>query len=385
MIKINDKKLCSGCHACYNTCPTNAIKMEDDENGFKYPVIDKEKCVNCGLCEKVCPIINKTEIINEPNIYVCYNKDEKIRMKSSSGGIFTLIAEEILNKNGVVFGVAFDNNFSCSHIMVESKEDLEKLRTSKYFQSSINDTYKKAKEILEQGRYVLFTGTPCQIEGLLAFLNKKYDKLYTQDIVCHGVPSPKVWRKYMEYRKKIDGEEPKNINFRDKKQEGWHLFSLSFKYSENEYAQNQRNDIFMKAFLRDVCLRESCYSCSFRKEHRLSDITLADCWGIQRIKPEFDDDKGTSIIMINSKKGKELFENIKSSTNYYETTMENAIMSNSAIIKSPVYNKNREKFFSNLDKMNFDKLVKKYVPDPSFFKKCLRKIKRMIRKITNRK
>jgi coenzyme F420-reducing hydrogenase beta subunit len=384
MIEISDKKLCSGCHACYNACPTNAIEMKEDENGFKYPIVDKEKCINCGLCEKRCPIINKKEIKNEPKIYVCYNKDENIRMKSSSGGIFTLIAEEILNRKGVVFGVAFNNDFSCSHIMIENKEDLNELRTSKYFQSSVDNTYKKAKEILEQDRYVLYTGTPCQIEGLLAFLNKKYDKLYTQDIVCHGVPSPKVWKKYLEYRKKIDGEEPTQINFRDKKQEGWHLFSLSFKYKDTEYAQNQKKDIFMKAFLRDVCLRESCYSCIFRKKHRLSDITLADCWGIKKIKPEFDDDKGTSIIMVNSEKGKELFEIFKNSINYFETTMENAIMSNPAIIKSPAKNKNREKFFSNINKMDFDKLVKKYVPDPSFFRRCVRKVKRVIKKVLKR-
>ena len=185
----------------------------------------------------------------------------------------------------------------------------------------------------------------------------------------------------MEYRANIDKETPEKINFRDKKQEGWHLFSLSFKYKNSEYAQNQKQDLFMKAFLRDVCLRESCYKCSFRKEKRLSDITLADCWGIKKIKPELDDNKGTSLILINSEKGKEIFEIIKDSMEYFETTMEKAIESNPAIIKSPNENKNRKRFFDNLEIMTFDVLVKKYVPDPSFIKKIGRKFKNIIKKV----
>lgn len=381
MIDIQDKSKCSGCHACYNKCPKKAIKMQEDENGFLYPVGDKEKCINCGLCDRVCPIINKKNKENDVKVYACYNREEEVRAKSSSGGIFTLIATEILNRKGAVFGVSFNEDFSLSHIKIEIEDELDKLRTSKYFQSSINDTYKEAKLELDNDRYVLFTGTPCQIEGLLAYLGKDYEKLYTQDIVCHGVPSPKVWKKYMEYRANIDKETPEKINFRDKKQEGWHLFSLSFKYKNSEYAQNQKQDLFMKAFLRDVCLRESCYKCSFRKEKRLSDITLADCWGIKKIKPELDDNKGTSLILINSEKGKEIFEIIKDSMEYFETTMEKAIESNPAIIKSPNENKNRKRFFDNLETMTFDVLVKKYVPDPSFIKKIGRKFKNIIKKV----
>lgn len=221
MIEIKEKVECCGCQACYNICPKNAIEMVADEKGFKYPKVNKDKCINCGLCEKVCPILNKKTIENEPKVYACYNKNDEIRMKSSSGGIFTLIAEEIIKRDGVVCGAAFDEQYGLSHQFVESIEDLEKLRTSKYFQSSIEDTYRKTKEYLLNGRYVLFTGTPCQIEGLLSYLGKQYDKLYTQDIICHGVPSPKVWRKYVDYRLSIDKKIPQSINFRDKKQQGW--------------------------------------------------------------------------------------------------------------------------------------------------------------------
>ena len=380
MINIEKKINCSGCHACYNICPKNAIKMEVDEKGFRYPIVNKEQCVNCGLCEKVCPIITKNQINNNPRIYVCYNKNEEIRAESSSGGIFSLIANEILSRNGVVFGAAFSQDFLVSHISIEKKDDLDLLRRSKYVQSSINDTYKEAKKFLDDGRFVLFTGTPCQIEGLLAYLKKDYDKLYTQDIVCHGVPSPKVWKTYLKYRKNKDGEKPISINFRDKKQEGWHRFSLSFKYKNFEYSKNQTQDLFMKVFLRNLCLRDSCYECSFRKEHRLSDITLADCWGIKNIKPNMDDNKGVSLILVNSNKGQELYNCISDSIESYETTMEKAIESNPSIIKSPNINKNREKFFENIDNMDFDKLVEKSMPKDSLIKKFFRKIKNILKK-----
>lgn len=381
MIEIDERYKCSGCHACYNICPKNAIEMVEDEKGFKYPIIDKEKCINCGLCEKACPILNKKTIENKPKVYACYNKNDEIRMRSSSGGIFTLIAEEIIKRAGVVCGAAFDEQYRLSHQFVESIEDLEKLRTSKYFQSSIEDTYRRTKEYLINDRYVLFTGTPCQIEGLLSYLGKKYDKLYTQDIICHGVPSPKVWKKYMEYRKNIDHKTPKKINFRDKKQQGWHLFSLSFSYGNTEYAKNQKEDIFMRAFLKDVCLRDSCYQCSFRKQNRLSDITLADYWGIENVLPDMNDDRGTSLVLINSEKGTELMEKIKSDIVYKEVTIDDAIASNRALIKSPAYNKYREEFFDKLDSSDFEKLVLKCTPKPSIIRRCINKGKRCIKKI----
>ena len=379
MIEIKDKSLCSGCSACKNICPKNAIEMIEDECGFKYPKINRELCINCGLCNKVCPILNKKIGENNPKCYACYNKDEKTRMNSSSGGIFSLLATEILNRNGVVFGAAFNNDFSLTHQYIEKIEDLDKLRTSKYLQSNIGDSYKQVKKFLNSDRYVLFTGTPCQIEGLISYLGKNYDKLYTQDIICHGVPSPKVWKKYLEYREKIDKEKPKKINFRDKKQEGWKMFSLSFKYKEKEYSKNQKQDLYMKAFLKDVCLRNSCYNCSFRKKQRLSDITLADYWGIEKIHPELDDNKGTSLVLVNSNKGKKLYSAINRLIISKEVTIEDAIRSNKALIKSPNLNKKRNKFFKNLDKKEFDILVKKYVPKASVTKKIQNKTKRILK------
>ena len=374
MINIKEKIDCCGCHACFNACPVNAIKMIEEEKGFKYPVVDKEKCINCGLCDKVCPIINNKKIENTPVAYACYNKDEEIRKNSSSGGIFTLIASNIIKNNGVVFGVAFDNEFNVKHIMVEKVEDLEKLRGSKYVQSDIGDTYKKAKECLEEGREVLFTGTPCQIEGLKTYLRKDYENLYTQDIICHGVPSPKVWNKYKEYRENKDKDIPINISFRNK-DNGWQYFNLKFLYNKKEYKRNKIEDLFMKSFLQNMSLRDSCYACSFKKYNRLSDITLADFWGIDNILSELNDNKGISLVIVNSEKGQAMIKNIKDNIFVKEVNIEEALKFNPSMIKSASKNQHREDFFKDLECEKFDKVVNKYATKTNIVVKILRKIK----------
>lgn len=380
MIKIEDKTKCCGCHGCMNVCPTGAITMEEDSYGFKYPHVDESKCINCGLCEKVCPIINNKAIDNEPKAYGCYNKNEEVRLNSSSGGIFTLIAEEIISKNGVVYGAAFDNDFSLKHIRVDNVNDLEKLRTSKYLQSTIGDTYKECKKDLDEGKYVLYTGTPCQIEGLLSYLMKDYDNLYTQDIICHGVPSPLVWKKYLKYRKNYDIENPKSINFRNK-DNGWKSFNLKFNYDNKHYSKSQNEDIYMKAFLKNIDLRDSCYSCSFKKYNRLSDITLADFWGVKNILPELDDNKGTSLLIVNSKKGNTLLELIEKNIIAKEVDINIAVKSNSAFTKSVTMHKNRDDFMKEINENNFDIVVNKYIKKDSIFKKITNKVKRIIKKI----
>lgn len=380
MIKINDKTKCCGCYACYSICPRNAITMNEDEKGFRYPKINKEKCIECGLCTKVCPNLNNKKIENKPVAYSCINKNEKIRKQSSSGGIFTLISEEILKKNGIVFGATFDNKYNVVHEYIEKKDDLKKLRGSKYVQSIIDNTYKKAKEFLDNDRYVLFTGTPCQIEGLKRYLQKDYDKLYTQDIICHGVPSPKVWRKYLEYRKSKDLKDPIHINFRQK-DNGWHLYSMLISYNDYEYKINHTEDLFMKAFLRNTSLRDSCYSCNFKKKNRISDITLGDFWGIENVLPKMNDDKGTSLVVVNSNKGKELFELIKNDIDFKKINLEDALQYNKSMIESVEMDKNRENFFKNLDKMQFNSLVKKYTYNRGIIRRIFSKIKRILKKL----
>ena len=358
---INIKK-CTGCMACKNICPKEAINIEISRDGFMYPQIDRDKCINCGLCKKVCPIINKLN--NNENItevYGCKNKNEEIRMKSSSGGIFSLIAEQILNQNGIVFGARFNENLQVVHDYIECIEDLEQFRGSKYVQSQINDTYKKVKNFLSQNRKVLFTGTPCQVEGLMGYLGKEYENLYTQDVICHGVPSPKVWEKYLEYKKEQIGEYPENVTFRKKELLGWSNFQVCYKYSNSEENIHHANDPFMKIFLRNFILRKSCYDCQFKKIKRNSDITIADFWGINEVVPEFNDEKGVSTILINSKKGKKIFEDIKEKIEFVEINIEDVVKHNSPICKSVDYNNERDNFFEDLEKENFAVLIEKYL------------------------
>ena len=384
MIDIKNKSKCCGCGGCYNACPANAINMQEDNYGFKYPEIDCEKCTNCGLCENVCPILKREETLKEENVaYAAYMKNEEIRKQSSSGGIFTLLAEYIIKQNGVVFGAQFDESFKVIHSDVDNIHDLGKFRGSKYVQSDILESYKKVRKLLNENRKVLFTGTPCQIEGLKSFLKQEYENLYTQDIICHGVPSPLVWEKYKEFRKNIDGESPIKIAFRNK-DTGWKLFNMKFDYDKFSYFQNQRNDLFMQAFLKNTCLRDSCYSCAFKNEDKVSDITLGDYWGIQNVHPEMDDDKGISAIIINSSKGQELFEAIKQDLVWKETEYENIKKYNSALIKSAKKDLNRKKFFENLNKIPFDELVKKYTYNPSFLRKVVNKLRYEYSKLTKK-
>ena len=354
--------------------------MHADEEGFWYPKVDYDKCIECSLCIKVCPIINKVTVKNEPSAYACINNNEAIRLESSSGGLFTLIAEQIIDDGGAVFGASFNENLEVEHSYVELKQDLEKLRGSKYVQSRIGKTYEQAKHLLKSGRKVLFTGTPCQIDGLKSYLGKSYDNLLCVDIVCHGVPSPEVWRKYVDYRQERAGSAVQRISFR-RKDDGWKRFSVLFLFKNNtEYLKTLDKDLYMKAFLKDVCLRPSCYACEFKTIHRQSDITLADFWGVQNMLPDMDDDKGTSLIFVNSKAGQAMIEKIADKMQFKEVDINEAIKYNPAAIKSAASNSNREKFFKEIHTLAFDKLVKKYCTD-KLSVRIIRRIKLLARAI----
>ncbi|NLA85189.1 MAG: 4Fe-4S dicluster domain-containing protein [Clostridiales bacterium] len=380
MIRIEDKQICTGCYACLNICPEQCVSMNNDNEGFWYPVVDNERCIDCGLCVKVCPIINRVEYENKPITYACINNREDIRLESSSGGIFTLIAEQIIACGGIVFGARFDDNFNVIHDYVDTKEGLQKFRGSKYLQSRIGETFKEVEKQLEKGRKVLFSGTPCQIAGLKSFLDKPNDSLFTVDIICHGVPSPLVWQKYIEYREAIAGSKARRIAFR-RKDEGWKLFSISFIFeNDKEYIQTYKSDLYMRAFLKDICLRPSCYNCQFKTLNRDSDITLADFWGIQNILPEMDDNKGTSLLFVNSKKGLGMFEEIKGNIISKKVDINEAVSYNLAAVRSSRYNPKREDFFREIDKLPFEQLINKYCSN-SVLIRIKRKIKLPIRTI----
>ena len=380
MIKITDKKNCTGCYACLNTCPQSCITMKDDFEGFWYPVVDYNKCINCGLCENVCPVIHKIQENTEPRAYACINKNEIIRLESSSGGIFTLVAEHVIDNNSVVFGASFDKGFTVVHSYVESKEDLEKFRGSKYVQSKIGDAYKQAELFLREGKQVLFSGTPCQVAGLKSFLQREYDNLLCIDVVCHGVPSPKVWERYISYHENRAGASVKRIAFR-RKDNGWKRYSISLSFNnDTEYIETFDGDLYMRAFLKNVCLRPSCYACNFKTLHRQSDITLADFWGIQNLLPKMDDDKGTSLVFINSVRGESVFKKIKDKILCEEVDINKAVEYNLSAIKSVEKNPKRDKFFKELDQVPFDQLVKKYCSD-GILVKVKRNLKAAVRSV----
>ena len=363
MITIVEKQNCTGCYSCSSICPEHCIAMQSDSEGFWYPTVDSNNCVECGLCEKVCPMLCKAEVNNDPQVYACRNKDESVRLLSSSGGLFTLIAGQTISNRGVVFGASFNQDFTVSHSYVETIEKLEGLRGSKYVQSKIGDTYIQVKYFLSQGQQVLFSGTPCQIGGLKAFLQNDYENLFCVDIICHGVPSPKVWQKYVAYRENRAKSTTRRISFR-RKDSGWKRYSVSFSFENNtEYLQTLDKDLYMQAFLSDICLRPSCYACNFKTLHRQSDITLADFWGIQHMLPEMDDDRGTSLLLLNSNNGKKMFESIKNQVAYKEVGMNQAIAYNQPAIKSALQNPKRKTFFIELDQMAFDKLVNRHCSD----------------------
>lgn len=360
---IKEKEDCMGCHACENICPAQCLAMTPDDEGFLYPKVDYALCIKCKRCISACPIINKVEAYDNLQAYACINKDEKIRSESSSGGVFTLVAEQVIDKGGVVFGASFNDEFGVEHIFIETKEKLLKLRGSKYVQSKIGDSYKQAKEFLNSGREVLFTGTPCQIAGLKNFLGKFYNNLFTTDIICHGVPSPEIWQKYVRFREAEAGAPTQRITFRQK-DEGWKQYSVSFSFKNNtEYRQNFHKDLYMRAFLKDVCLRPSCYACKFKGLNRQSDITLADFWGIQNILPEMDDNKGTSLIFINNEIGHGLFDEVKDKMVYQKVDRQEAVKYNSCAIRSSLYNPKRDVFMAEKNILPFDELVNKHCSD----------------------
>lgn len=361
MIHIEDKSLCSGCHSCYNICPKKCITMQKDKEGFLYPLVNRNKCIECNLCVKHCPILNPTNFkTNEPSCYACYNTNEHIRMMSSSGGIFTLLAEYVINQKGIVFGAAFDNNFNVQHVEIDNINDLSILRGSKYVQSNIGSTYNKVLNYLKCNRLVYFSGTPCQIDGLLSFCGKKYDNLICQDIICHGVPSLSVWEKFLdENRNLYNNQKPLNINFRNK-ENGWNYYEMHIEYPDNIYKSCFKDNEYMQLFLKNLCLRPSCYNCHSKSLYRNSDITLGDFWGIDNIDKELNDNKGISLIFINSKKGRILFNNIKDKIIFKEVDLDDAIQYNPSSYKSVAKPKKRDDFFKNIDKNSSIQLLEKY-------------------------
>ena len=378
MINITDKQCCCGCHACYSSCPQKCISMQSDFEGFWYPVVDLERCTDCGLCEKVCPVLCKNTVDNHPLAYACMNKDDKIRKQSSSGGVFTVIAESVITNHGVVFGAGFDGEFNVVHSWTDRLDGLSNFRGSKYVQSCIGDTYKQTRDFLKQGRKVLFSGTPCQVAGLRSYLGKDYEALICLDIICHGVPSPKVFGKYRAELEHRYGAKARRIAFR-RKDCGWKLYSVALSFDNaTEYRETLTTDLFMKGFLQNIYLRPSCYKCSFKTINRQSDMTLADFWGIQNVLPSFDDDRGTSLILVNSSKGNAIFSSVADKVDFEKVDIDQALIYNPSAIKSVDYNPKRAQFFKELAASeDIKQLIAKYTR-VSFSRKVYMKMRTLL-------
>ncbi|MDY4576843.1 MAG: Coenzyme F420 hydrogenase/dehydrogenase, beta subunit C-terminal domain [Anaerobutyricum hallii] len=354
---MRNKKECCGCTACFHICPINCIVMKEDEEGFLYPNIDKAKCIHCNKCKEVCPNRNIENRNTRTQTFVGYYKDDEVRKQSSSGGIFSAIAEWILQQKGVVFGAAFDENFEVHHIAVETKEELIKLRGSKYVQSRLENTFLEAKEYLEKKRKVLFTGTACQIAGLKNYLSAEYENLYTVDVLCHGAPSPKIWRMYLDDKKEQYQASINKVEFRNK-DDGWKNFSINIAFSNMERFYTHHNkEKFMRMFLDNLDLRPSCYSCVFKEIPRISDVTIGDSWGVENYMPDMDDDKGTSVILVHSSNGEKIFQEIRKNLIVNEVGLDVAVSPTADSRKSVTMHPNRNKYLEGVKRgENFDVL-----------------------------
>lgn len=320
-LKIKNKHDCSGCTACASICPKHCITMFDDRLGFSYPKVDTSKCIDCGLCTKTCPFINISSALGTRICYSAFNCNDSIRMRSSSGGVFFALAKKVLSNQGIVFGAVFEDSGKVIHREAMTEEDILPMMGSKYVQSDISGIYNKVKDFLRQGRAVLFTGTPCQIAGLNHYLQKPYEKLLTAEVICHGVPSPFVFGKYFKQHNVASNNSYQvltKINFRDKRN-GWRKFGLSIDLNEtnglgrdirsSKYYESFSTDPYMQAFLKNLSLRPSCYSCKAKSGISHADITIGDFWGIENYNLP-NDDRGTSCVIARSEKGERFITSI---------------------------------------------------------------------------
>lgn len=367
------KDKCSGCTSCAASCPMQCIQMMSDEEGFVYPIVDEIRCIQCGKCKRVCPVIaaeNGQDFTNEERIsdryIVAHTKREDIRRESSSGGIFTECSQFVIDRGGVAFGAGFTADFEVAHKKVDDIRGLADLRGSKYVQSNMNTIYFEVKKELGLGRQIYFSGTPCQIAGLYTYLgNKRPDNLITQDVICHGVPSPMVWKKYIDTFQNVE-----NISFRNKKY-GWHYFSMFIRHQSKYYVKRLDEDFYLRLFLDNTILRPSCYNCPMKKNKSCADITLADCWNLDTITEKVkDNDKGMSLVILRTDKGDRLWKQIVKRKKVFsiDVNSERALGSQAVLGVSAPCNPKRAMFFKALKMVSFDELMLLWYRDSAICK-----------------
>lgn len=385
MVVKTEMSFCTGCGVCSAICPVHCITMKRDRYGFLYPSIDENICIKCNKCDRFCHAQDISELKNpEPLSFIGYNRNEEQRSASASGGVFVLLAQEILNLNGIVYGAAFDESWEVSHIRVDSREELYRLQGSKYVQSTVDGKiYSSVLNDLKNNKYVLYSGTPCQIGALRKFLEGDYDRLLTVSFICHGVPSPALWKQYVDEQKAYHSSEISGISHRNKKY-GWTGFSMMFRFSDGfEYCTPQKKDPYLQLFLKNTCLRDSCHHCQYKGKDHLSgiDIVLGDKWGnIPGSLPNMYDDKGISIILVQTHRGEIFWEKIKDGLYYDETVYKEVAASNISLDVSAVPSVKRNKVLTEIGNVSVKQMYIRYARTP-LRKRIKESTIRFIRKI----
>lgn len=347
MIEIKDKKNCCGCGACVQVCPRGCISMVTDEEGFDYPRVDADRCVDCSLCNRVCPLQHNAAAEAPLKVYAARNRDGETRACSSSGGVFTLLAEEVIRDGGVVFGASFDRDYAPVHTCTGERAGLAAFRGSKYVQSRMGTSYAEVKVLLKAGRRVLFSGTSCQVAGLKRYLGREYDNLLAVEILCHGVPSPRVWQRYLDFRRREYGcRDITSVSFRDKRN-GWFGYNVAIDFADGQtYVMPHKKDPYFRGFMKNIYLRPSCYACRCKNGRSGSDMVIADYWCINDVLPGFNDRLGTSMVLVNTQKGQSAFDAIATGMDCVETGYHPLIRRNSGFAESLKRPLRRKLFFA---------------------------------------
>ena len=362
MIKIVDNRKCCGCTACASICPVNCIEMVEDEEGFLYPKADEEKCIGCGACDRVCPVLNyKKRITFDETACLVQNKDEKVLKESTSGGAFTEIAKYVIKRGGLVYGVEMSDALVVRHTAVDNEADLNKFRNSKYVQSYLGDTFKDVKDQLGSGRFVCFSGTPCQAEGLLQFLGKRPENLILVDISCRAVPSPGVWKRYADYMRESHGE-IQSVRFRDKGL-GYQYSTMYIKTRDGDEREGIESAPWLRMFFSGMITRPSCSECKFRSPYRKTDLTIWDCYPTYRMAPEFDENLGTTRILVHTEKGREVFHEIRDSFRIHSISFEDVTEGVYEMQLFHTGNPRRKEFFEDYQSMRMGEVIEKYFPE----------------------
>lgn len=380
MMHISYSEKCTGCSACVCICPHNCINLTRNLEGFMYPSVEEKNCVNCGLCVAVCPIENHN--LQESKKAVAYISSNEVREQSTSGGFFTVLSDYILDNNGVIYGAVYDTDFMVCHIRGDNSTDRNMMRTSKYVQSDIGDVYIKVQEDLNNNVMVLFSGTPCQIAGLYNYLNQKRvpkNKLVTCDLVCHGVPSPLIWKEYLHFLKKKYDDEVVSVNFRDKEL-GWHKPQLKIEFREHTQKLTEAKDPFYNLFYSNCILRHSCHTCEYAKKDRIADFTMADCWGIENNLSQYDDNRGCSLILLNNERAVDIFFQVVKNRKDIFFDIDVDSLRQPHLKRAAAKSSKRELFWKEYENKGFFFVMNKY-GYYSWYMRIIKKLKRIIIKV----